>query len=92
VTGPIVSPGSLLKNVTVSPLTGLPFASVTVAVAVDVELPSATIDAGANPTVTLLAGAVWVRLACPDMLGETVLSVAVIVADPAVVELVIVAV
>ena len=44
-------------------------------------------------TVTLAAGpAVWVSVACPDTLGVTVLSVAVIVTGWAVVELVIVAV
>jgi hypothetical protein len=58
----------------------LPFASFTVAVAVAVELPFATIDAGETPTPTLAAGpGVWVSVAFPKMFGETVLSVAVIV-------------
>ena len=65
----------------------------TVAVAVLVEVPLAAIEAGANDTVTLAAGpAVCVSVACPETLGETELSVAVILTWWAVAELVIVAV
>ena len=77
-------------NVTVCPKTGLPFASVTVAVAVEVEVPLATIGFGLNESVTFAAGpAVCVRMLSPDT--PAVLSVAVIVGVPAVVELVSVA-
>ena len=70
----------------------MPFASVTVAVAVLVELPFATIELGANPTTTLVVGpGVCVNVACPVTCGETELSVAVIVTDPATIELVTVA-
>ena len=71
----------------------MPFASVTVAVAVACELSVATIDDGASDTLTLVAGpGVWVSVACPVTLGETELSVAVIVTAWTTVELVIVAV
>ena len=51
-------------NVTVCPETGLPFASVTVAVAVEVELPLATIGFGLNESVTFATGpAVCVNVA-----------------------------
>jgi hypothetical protein len=93
VTDPIVSPLSLDENATLSPAIGCPSASVTVAVAVEVDDPFATIDGGTNPTLTLVAGpGVWVNVACPLPCGETELSVAVIVTGCAVVELVIVAV
>ena len=58
-------------------------ASVTVAVAVLVEVPLATIDAGDTCTVT--DPGVWVRVACPDTWGLAVVSVAVITGVPAVV-------
>jgi hypothetical protein len=90
VTDPIVSPLSLDENATLSPAIGCPSASVTVAVAVLVDDPFATIDDGTSPTTTLLA--VCVSVACPETCGEAELSVAVIVGAPIVVELVIVAV
>jgi hypothetical protein len=65
VTGPI---GWLpvLENVTGSPDTGLPRASVTLAVATEVEAPSAAIDAGLSSTRTLLGRAlVWDRALAP---------------------------
>src|SRR5690242_8324910 len=75
-------------NVTVSPETRLPFASVTVAVAVAVEVPFATIDVGFKDRATFAAGpGVWVSVAGP----ETLPSIAVIVRSPAVVVLVTVA-
>jgi hypothetical protein len=53
---------------------------VTVAVAVDVVIPFAVIDAGLNPTTTLVAGpGVCVNVAVAATLGSTVLSVAVVV-------------
>ena len=57
VTAPIFSALSLEENVTVSPETGLAPA-VTVAVAVLVEVPFATIEAGFIVTVTPVAGQV----------------------------------
>jgi hypothetical protein len=93
VTDPIVSPLSVEEKLTASPAIGCPSASVTVAVAVLVEDPFATIDDGASPTTTLVAGpTVCAKVAWPLTLGETELSVAVIVGDPTVVELVTVAV
>jgi hypothetical protein len=93
VTDPIVSPLSLEEKLTLSPAIGCPSASVTVAVAVDVDDPFATIDDGTNPTITPVAGpTVCTNVPCPETCGETELSVAVIVGDPTVVELVIVAV
>ena len=93
---------SLAENATLSPVTMSPSASVTVAVAVLVEVPLATIDEGESATWTLVAGGgggggggggvVCVSVAVPATLGVTELSVAVIVGDPAVVELVSVAV
>ena len=75
-----------------SPRTGLVFASVTVAVAVEVETPSATIDAGETATLTAVAGpGVCVSVALPEAGGD-VASLAVIVTWCAVFELVIVAV
>src|SRR5207302_32020 len=60
----ICSPESLEEKPTLSPGTGLPFASFTVAVAVAVEVPFATIDAGEIPAPTLAAGPrVWVSVA-----------------------------
>ena len=56
VTPPKCTPLSVEEKPTPSPGTGLPFASVTVAVAVLVELPFATIELGANPTTTLVVG------------------------------------
>src|SRR5205807_1767178 len=53
---PIFSPGSLDVKLTVSPGTGLAPASVTVAFAVAVDFPSATIDAGESSTPTFAAG------------------------------------
>jgi len=87
-----LSPLSLEVNVTVALVTGEPLSD-TVAVAVEIDVPFAGIDIGANATLTVGAKtAVCVNIAVPDTLGETELSVAVIVAVPAVVELVIVAV
>jgi hypothetical protein len=91
VTGPNCCAPELVK-LTASPVTGLPFASVTVAVAVDAAVPFALMVAGLNWTLTLLAvPAVWVNVAVPETLGLADLSVAVIVACPAVVVDVIVA-
>ena len=72
----------------VSPETGLPCASVTVAVTVSVEVPLATIESLDSPTLTLVArpGA-WVSVAV--LLRPAVLSVATIVACPAFVELIV---
>jgi hypothetical protein len=79
-------------NATALAGTALPWASVTLAVAVDVEVPLAVIDAGDRDTVTSLAGpAVCVNVAVADRLKIADLSVAVIVACPAVVDEVIVA-
>lgn len=79
-------------NATAPPGTGLPWASVSLAVAVDVDVPSAVIDAGDRDTVTLVAGpAVCVNVAVADRLEIADLSVAVIVPCPAVVVDVIVA-
>src|SRR5579864_3459637 len=50
----VVSP--LVVNSTVSPLTLLPLASVTKAVPVDCDTPSAGIDVGLSETATLAAG------------------------------------
>ena len=89
VTAPKWSCASLEENVTVSPVMGLPLASVTVAVAIEVDVPLATIEFGESITLTLVAGpAVWVRVAWP----ETLPSVAVIVGVPATVVLCTVAV
>jgi hypothetical protein len=56
----------------------------TVAVATDVEVPFAAIEAGLKPTVATLAGPViWVSVLAPDTAGETELSVAVMVNAPA---------
>jgi hypothetical protein len=66
---------------------------VTVAVATLVDVPFAAMDAGDNDRPTLVAcPAVCVRVACPEMFGDTEPSVAVTVTGCAVVELVIVAV
>jgi hypothetical protein len=56
VTGPTVCAPEL-AIVTVSPDIGSPFRSVTVAVTVEVELPSAVIDDGERETATSAAGA-----------------------------------
>ena len=89
----IFSALSLEEKATWSPATGWACVSVIFAVAVLVDVPLAMIELGDSVTATLEAGpAVWVSVACPETLGETELSVAVIVADPTVVELVIVAV
>jgi hypothetical protein len=65
--------------------------SLTVAVAVDVELPSARIEAGLSATATSVG---WptacLKVVAPATLGETELSVAAIVNVPAVVVAVIV--
>ena len=53
VTEPIFSPVSLEANVTVSFFNRLPLASLTVAVAAEVEVPLARTDAGASATVTV---------------------------------------
>ena len=53
-TPPKCTPGSLEEKLTLSPATALPNASVTVAVAVLVDDPFATIDDGASPTTTLV--------------------------------------
>jgi hypothetical protein len=82
----------LLTIDTASPETGLPFASVTLAVAVEVDLPSAVIDDGLKFTATLTAGpAVCVNVAVPETIGLTDESAAVRVEVPAVVVEVIVA-
>ena len=75
------------ENVTASPGTGLLWASLTVAVAVLVELPSAGIELCWSWTETWVAGpGVSVRVVLPETLA--VVSVAVTVDCPAVVELV----
>jgi len=92
VVAPIFSPLSLEVKAMVAFVTGEPFSD-TVAVAVEVDVPFATIDVGDNATLTDGATtAVCVNIALPATLGETELSVAVIVGEPTVVELVIVAV
>jgi hypothetical protein len=53
VTVPIVGPLGLAVNVTVSPLTHLPFASVTVAVAVELVVPPARTEAGFSDVKTI---------------------------------------
>jgi hypothetical protein len=83
---------SLRRKLTASPLTGLPWASVTAAVAMVRETPSATIELGWRATLTFAAGpATWVSVAWSLRVDVAELSVAVIVTWPAVVELVIVA-
>ena len=88
-TEPICSPASLEAKLTLSPGTGLPFASVTVAVMVDVELPFATIEPGESPTLTLAAGP---TVCVSDAVPDTDPSAAVIVGVPTLVDDVIVAV
>jgi hypothetical protein len=61
VAGPIRWPGSEEENLTVAPTIGLEL-NKTVAVAVDVEVPSATIEPGESDTVTLFAGSVCCRV------------------------------
>ena len=62
----------------------------TVAVAVEVDVPLATIDAGLSATLTVPAvPAVCVSVAVPLTFGVTDVSFAVIVGAPTVVELVI---
>ena len=82
--------------VTVSPDAGCPWASVTVAVAVDVETPLAMTElgsAGRASSIEVAGPRVWVSVLESAMgAGETELLVAVIVAVPTAVELVIVAV
>jgi hypothetical protein len=56
VTGPTTTPKSLVTNPTDSPATGFPDPSDTVAVATNVETPSATTDPGTTPTTTPAAG------------------------------------
>ena len=64
VTAPTLSAASLDVNATVVPVTGLPLASVTVAVAVLLAVPSATIDVGDSVSATFPAlPAVCVRVA-----------------------------
>lgn len=60
----------------------MPLRSVAVAVAVDVEVPLATIDAGETVSTRWAAGAVCVSVAVPETLGLTDLSMAVIVDAP----------
>jgi hypothetical protein len=75
-----------LANTTFSPDTGLPYVSLTVAVATDVDEPSAVSEPGLRPTVKAAAGpAVCVNLLVPETSGETEVSVAVMVNVPAVV-------
>ena len=77
----------------ISPETGCASASVTVAVAVLVELPLAKITGGASCTITVVAGpTVWMRDAVPEGRPAGVLSVAVMIGDLTAVVLVIVAV
>jgi hypothetical protein len=91
VTGPTVCAPEL-PIVTVSPETGFPFTSVTVAVAVDVETPFAVTDGGLSVSEIPVAGpASWVSVAAPEGCRLAVMSVAVIVACPATVVEVIVA-
>jgi hypothetical protein len=72
-------------NATFSPATGLPPASVTVAVATDVDVPSAVIDGRLSETATPAAEPiVCVNVLAPETLGETEPSVAVIVNGPGV--------
>jgi hypothetical protein len=80
--------------VMVSPATGLPFTSVTVAVAVVVDVPFARIDAGARATLTWPVAAPDVCVNDPVLLGlpVAVLSVALTTTERAVVVLVMVAV
>jgi hypothetical protein len=88
---PTISPASLEENETLSPAIGWPSASVTVAVALDVDVPLAMIEVGTRTSPTFDAGpTVCVSGACPE--PPVVSSVAVIVASPTVVELLIVAV
>jgi hypothetical protein len=82
---------SLNVNDTAWPDTGSPLASVTRAVAMLIDDPLAGIKAGESCTVAFAAGPNWVNVASP-LSPEAELSVAVIVARPGVVELVIVAV
>ena len=90
-TGPICSPASLEEKATLVSADRVAGASLTVAVAVVVEVPLATMRSGESDTVTLAAGpAICVSVAWPVMRRQ--LSVAVIVGEPTVVELVIVAV
>jgi hypothetical protein len=85
VTGPIAWP-PLVVNATVSPVIGLPLTSVTVAVAVEVDVPLAVIDAGLNATVTYAARpVVCVNVAVPVAGVAGVESLALIVAVPGVV-------
>ena len=86
----IFSPGSLEEIVTFSPGTP-PVALVTITVAVVVEMPLATIDGGWSARLMAVAREVWTRVAGAEV-RLAVVSVAVIVARPTVVELVIVAV
>ena len=68
------------ENARWSPAKARPCVSVTRAVAVLVDVPLAMIELGDSVTATLEAGpAVWVSVAAPETLGDTVLSVAVIV-------------
>ena len=70
----------------------MPPRSRTVAVAVDVDVPSAAIEGGSSATETPAAGpGTWVSVAVPDGGWLSVVSVAVIVDWPAVVVEVIVA-
>ena len=80
VTALTLSPLSLELMLTWSPTIGCACASVTVTVAVLCAFPFATIDAGESFTFTLVAGpAVCASVACPETLGDTDLSVTVIV-------------
>ena len=93
VTALIFSPGSLEEIVTFSPATPAPLASVIVTVAVLVEARFATIDGGWRARLMAVAREICVRVAVADNRVEvTEVSVAVIVAPPTIVELVIVAV
>src|SRR4051812_27297698 len=85
------SPFVVIVTVCGGVLTGLPLASLTVAVAVDVDVPLATIDGGFSASVTWVGGtASSFRVAVPGFLAFVAL--AVMVSAPAVLEAVIVVV
>lgn len=80
--GKVASP--LVPKVTVAPGTRFPVASLTVAVAVDVDAPSAGIEDGTRPRLTRATGPVSVSMAVPWV--PFLVAVAVMVSVSAVVE------